>query len=81
MYRHSVFVDCEENDEDYSASVSAIMQRKNSEKMRRHSSRRRRPSSPEADGSHLGARRRSSVFTTSSGEYVFCFLNINLMPK
>jgi hypothetical protein len=49
-------------DEDYSASVSAIMQRRAST---RRSKRSRRPSSPFSSE----ARRRSSVFTTSSGEY------------
>ncbi|XP_054276492.1 transmembrane channel-like protein [Macrosteles quadrilineatus] len=62
-----------EEDEDYSQSVSAIFQRKAST---RHSRKRRRSSSPKfvtdvEDGQNSGKvrnRRRSSVFTTSSGE-------------
>ncbi|XP_011865677.1 PREDICTED: uncharacterized protein LOC105560834 [Vollenhovia emeryi] len=63
--------DGEENDsdEDYSASVCAIMQRRNS--TRRQSRRKRRPSSPFGDNADGVARRRSSVYTTSSGELVF----------
>ncbi|GLH14606.1 Uncharacterized protein GBIM_18964 [Gryllus bimaculatus] len=59
----------EADEEDYSASVSAILQRRAS--ARRQSRRRhRRPSSPfspDAD-SALSAGRRTSVFTTSSGD-------------
>ncbi|XP_029674198.1 transmembrane channel-like protein 3 [Formica exsecta] len=63
-------VDDEGNDseDDYSASVCAIMQRRNS--TRRQSRRKRRPSSPfgvDVDGV---ARRRSSAYTTSSGDTV-----------
>lgn len=62
--------DGEENDsEDYSASVCAIMQQRNS--TRRQSRRKRRPSSPFGDNVDGVARRRSSVYTTSSGELVF----------
>nr|CAD7440300.1 unnamed protein product [Timema bartmani] len=59
-----------EDDEDYSASVNAIMQRRAS--TRRPSKRRgRRPSSPfspDADSGQSLGRRRSSVFTLSSGD-------------
>lgn len=64
--------DGEENDseDDYSASVCAIMQQRNS--TRRQSRRKRRPSSPfGVDNVDGVARRRSSVYTTSSGELVF----------
>ncbi|KAF6202241.1 hypothetical protein GE061_004639, partial [Apolygus lucorum] len=57
----------EEDDDEYSASVSAIMSRSASV---RKSGRKRRPSSPfspDAD-QNGGIRRRSSVFTTSSAE-------------
>ncbi|RZC40970.1 hypothetical protein BDFB_008360, partial [Asbolus verrucosus] len=64
-------VDVDESDEeDYSASVNAIIQRKaSSRKSRRRSSRR--ASSPFSPDILLGSengRRRSSVFTTSSGD-------------
>lgn len=56
-------------DDDYSASACAIIQRRNSS--RRHSRRKRRPSSPfNPEAADSGIRRRSSVFTTSSGELV-----------
>ncbi|XP_065340682.1 transmembrane channel-like protein [Cloeon dipterum] len=54
-------------DDDYSASMNAIIQRRNSS--RRPSKRKsRRPSSPFPDGDSGQSRRRSSVFTTSSVE-------------
>lgn len=59
-----------DNEDDYSASVCAIMQQRNS--TRRQSRRKRRPSSPfGVDNVDGVARRRSSVYTTSSGELVF----------
>lgn len=63
-------VDDEGNDseDDYSASVCAIMQRRNS--TRRQSRRKRRPSSPFGVDVDSVARRRSSAYTTSSGELV-----------
>ncbi|XP_011687100.1 PREDICTED: transmembrane channel-like protein 3 [Wasmannia auropunctata] len=63
--------DGEENDseDDYSASVCAIMQQRNS--ARRQSRRKRRSSSPfGADNVDGVARRRSSVYTTSSGDTI-----------
>lgn len=65
--RHTDSEDVAEED-DYSASACAIIQRRNSS--RRHSRRKRRPSSPfnPDAGAEVGLRRRSSVFTTSSGE-------------
>ncbi|KYN05396.1 hypothetical protein ALC62_03681 [Cyphomyrmex costatus] len=58
-----------DNEDDYSASVCAIMQQRNS--TRRQSRRKRRPSSPfGVDNADSVARRRSSVYTTSSGELV-----------
>lgn len=60
----------ESDDEDYSASVNAIMQRRASTKKarRRNSRRGSSPFSPDIlMGSETG-RRRSSVYTTSSGE-------------
>ncbi|XP_077301771.1 transmembrane channel-like [Arctopsyche grandis] len=57
------------DDEDYSASISAIMMRRASTKMNRRGSRVRRPSSPfSLDPLNMEARRRSSAFTTSSAE-------------
>lgn len=64
-----------DGDEDYSVSVSAMLQRKSSS--RRFSRRKkRRGSSPflvdeGLDSFNSQPRRRSSVFTTSSGEYDF----------
>jgi len=59
-----------DSEDDYSASVCAIIQQRNS--TRRQSRRKRRPSSPfGADNVDGIARRRSSVYTTSSGELVF----------
>ncbi|XP_062710606.1 transmembrane channel-like protein [Aedes albopictus] len=57
-------------DEDYSASLNAIIKRKASIKKKRGSRRHRRTSSPISQmmGSSNGDRRRSSVYTTSSGE-------------
>ncbi|XP_021699107.1 uncharacterized protein LOC5566135 [Aedes aegypti] len=57
-------------DEDYSASLNAIIKRKASIKKKRGSRRHRRTSSPISQimGSSSGDRRRSSVYTTSSGE-------------
>ncbi|XP_046604050.1 transmembrane channel-like protein [Neodiprion virginianus] len=69
MRRVPAVADCTEEigeEDDYSASASAIIQRRAS--LRRPSRRKRRSSSPfnaEAEG---GVRRRSSAFTTSSGE-------------
>ncbi|XP_043526396.1 transmembrane channel-like protein 3 [Frieseomelitta varia] len=62
---HRISIAEEEGDEDeYSASACEIMQRRSSS--RRQSRRRRRPSSPfEAEAT---LRRRSSVYTISSGE-------------
>lgn len=57
-----------DSEDDYSASVCAIMQRRNSS--RRQSRRKRRPSSPFGVDVDNVARRRSSVYTTSSGELV-----------
>ncbi|KYB28534.1 hypothetical protein TcasGA2_TC032516 [Tribolium castaneum] len=58
------------DEEDYSASVNAIIQRRAStRKSRRRSSRRASsPFSPDILLSNEGGRRRSSVFTTSSGD-------------
>ncbi|XP_058805239.1 transmembrane channel-like protein [Phymastichus coffea] len=53
-------------EDDYSASACAIIQRRNSS--RRHSRRKRRPSSPFSPDAETALRRRSSVFTTSSGD-------------
>lgn len=65
-------------DDDYSASVSALLQRRPS---RRSSRRKKRGSSPflSDDPADLpgSSRRRSSVFTTSSGEYVNWWDGIN----
>ncbi|XP_034232808.1 transmembrane channel-like protein 2 [Thrips palmi] len=72
----------EEDDEDYSVSISAIMQRRASTRRSKRASRHRRgsharrpssPFSPDADSASIGAsghqsRRRSSVFTTSSAD-------------
>lgn len=63
----------DEDDDDYSVSVSAMMQRKPSS--RRSSRRKKRGSTPflideGMDSLSAISRRRSSVFTTSSGEYV-----------
>lgn len=58
------------DEEDYSASVNAIIQRKaSSRKSRKRGSRRASsPFSPDILPGTEGGRRRSSVFTTSSGE-------------
>nr|XP_031826516.1 transmembrane channel-like protein 3 [Nomia melanderi] len=57
----------EEGDEDdYSASACAIMQRRSSS--RRQSRRKRRPSSPFSVEAEATLRRRSSVYTISSGD-------------
>lgn len=60
----------DEEDDDYSVSVSVIMQRR--ESMKRGSSRKkkRRTSSPlpDAEGIFHDSRRRSSEYTNSSGE-------------
>jgi hypothetical protein len=59
----------EEAEDDYSASVNAIIQRRNS--ARRPSKRKNRRASspfPAADADSGQSRRRSSVFTTSSIE-------------
>lgn len=57
-----------DSENDYSASVCEIMQRRNS--TRRQSRRKRRPSSPFGVDVDNVVRRRSSVYTTSSGESV-----------
>ncbi|XP_029164015.1 transmembrane channel-like protein 2-B [Nylanderia fulva] len=57
-----------DSENDYSASVCAIMQRRNS--IRRQSRRKRRPSSPFGVDVDNIVRRRSSAYTTSSGETV-----------
>lgn len=57
----------EEDSEDYSASVTAIMQRRASTRKSRKKGRRTSSPFSHDDGSH-SARRRSSVYTTSSGE-------------
>ncbi|XP_070151175.1 transmembrane channel-like protein isoform X2 [Polyergus mexicanus] len=57
-----------DSEDDYSASVCAIMQRRNS--TRRQSRRKRRPSSPFGVDVDSVARRRSSAYTTSSGDTV-----------
>ncbi|XP_032665789.1 transmembrane channel-like protein 3 isoform X2 [Odontomachus brunneus] len=56
------------NDNDYSASVCAIIQRRNS--TRRQSRRKRRPSSPFGPDVDNVTRRRSSAYTTSSGDTI-----------
>ncbi|XP_043248682.1 transmembrane channel-like protein 3 [Colletes gigas] len=56
----------EGNEDDYSESAFAIMQRRSSS--RRQSRRKRRPSSPFGAESEPTHRRRSSVYTISSGE-------------
>lgn len=54
-------------DEDYSASLSAVLRQRRASVRRSRKGRTRRPSSPFlADEGR--PRRRSSVFTTSSGE-------------
>ncbi|XP_065074863.1 transmembrane channel-like protein [Ochlerotatus camptorhynchus] len=68
---HSSSRSQESVDEDYSASLNAIIKRKASIKKKRGSKRNRRASSPVSQinmGSSSGDRRRSSVYTTSSGE-------------
>ncbi|XP_053994834.1 transmembrane channel-like protein, partial [Hylaeus volcanicus] len=54
------------DEDDYSASACAIMQRRSSS--RRQSRRKRRPSSPFSVEAEATFRRRSSVYTISSGE-------------
>lgn len=69
----SVSADPEESDqEDYSASVNAIIQRRASvRKSRRRSCRRpSSPFSPDVLPGTESGRRRSSVYTSSSGEWV-----------
>ncbi|XP_023248331.1 transmembrane channel-like protein 2-A [Copidosoma floridanum] len=66
-------------DADYSVSASAIIQRRNS--LRRPSRRRRRPSSPfspDYEGA-LARRRRSSVYTTSSGDTAISMMDVEMM--
>lgn len=63
---------CSENDEDYSASVNAILHKRLSIRKCKYQ-KQRRSSSPVSsmvpdDASLLSDRRRSSAFTTSSGE-------------
>jgi len=63
-----------ENDEDYSASVNAILHKRLSVRKGKHQ-KQRRSSSPVSsmlpdDASLISDRRRSSAFTTSSGEWV-----------
>lgn len=64
------------NENDYSASVCAIIQRRNSS--RRQSRRKRRPSSPFGLDVDNVTRRRSSAYTTSSGELVFAIFRLKL---
>ncbi|XP_048515519.1 transmembrane channel-like protein isoform X2 [Athalia rosae] len=54
------------DEDDYSASASAIIQRRAS--LRKPSRRKRRSSSPFSPDIESGVRRRSSAFTTSSGD-------------
>nr|XP_003702159.2 PREDICTED: transmembrane channel-like protein 3 isoform X1 [Megachile rotundata] len=56
----------EADEDDYSASACAIMQRRSSS--RRQSRRKRRPSSPFSVEAEASLRRRSSIYTVSSGE-------------
>lgn len=63
------------DEEDYSASVNAIIQRRASTK--RSKKQTRRTSSPFGAETSNPDRRRSSVFTTSSGEYVFLLLGLH----
>ncbi|XP_016911947.2 transmembrane channel-like protein isoform X2 [Apis cerana] len=56
----------EDNEDEYSASACEIMQRRSSS--RRQSRRKRRPSSPFSIEAESMLRRRSSVYTISSGE-------------
>ncbi|XP_046141915.1 transmembrane channel-like protein [Osmia bicornis bicornis] len=56
----------EADEDDYSASACAIMQRRSSS--RRQSRRKRRPSSPFSVEAEATLRRRSSIYTISSGE-------------
>ncbi|XP_020282000.1 transmembrane channel-like protein 3 [Pseudomyrmex gracilis] len=56
------------SEDDYSASVCAIMQRRNT--IRRQSRRKRRPSSPFNVDVDNAVRRRSSAYTTSSGDTI-----------
>lgn len=58
----------EDNEDEYSASACEIMQRRSSS--RRQSRRKRRPSSPFSIEAESMLRRRSSVYTISSGELV-----------
>lgn len=67
-----IIIFCSENDEDYSASVNAILHKRLSVRKGKHQ-KQRRSSSPVSsmmpdDVSLLSDRRRSSAFTTSSGE-------------
>ena len=71
MQNDSCAADMEDDDEeDYSASVCAILERRaTSRRMSRRRNRRTSsPFSPDVDSGNCGIRRRSSVFTTSSGE-------------
>lgn len=61
----------EANEDEYSASACEIMQRRSSS--RRQSRRRRRPSSPFNAEAEAMLRRRSSVYTISSGELVYYY--------
>lgn len=86
--RHVLFAETKDgkfdNDEDYSASISAIMLRRASTK--RRGSRARRSSSPYSlDPFNPETKRRSSVYTNSSGESVenyryLIFSNIYFAP-
>ncbi|GLV33912.1 Transmembrane channel-like [Carabus blaptoides fortunei] len=65
--RFPTITDGEDSDEDYSASVTAIMQRRaSSRRSRRKGRRTSSPFTPDQDG--LQMRRRSSCYTTSSGD-------------
>ncbi|XP_024945127.1 transmembrane channel-like protein 3 [Cephus cinctus] len=63
-------------DEDYSASACAIIQRRASSRC--HTRRKRRSSSPFSPDAEGALRRRSSAFTTSSGENVYCSTAISI---
>lgn len=61
-------------DEDYSASLSAVLRQRRASVRRSRKGRTRRPSSPFLADEQIRSRRRSSVFTTSSGEYDYIYL-------
>lgn len=77
MERSPVDGEKNDNENDYSASICAIIQRRNS--TRRQSRRKRRPSSPFGPDIDNVMRRRSSAYTTSSGELVFALKKNDLI--